>query len=108
MAILSQLIIWINIFFYFNISAFFKNLIFNFFKFIIFLIQIIFDFYYIIKVLKLIFEIINLLLQYFLIDFVTKIYPSIRCAMCFYGVGLSFIVLTIMTMMTAFPHVAIL
>lgn len=49
-----------------------------------------------------------MILQYFLIDFVTKIYLSISCAMCFYGVGLSFIVLTIMTMMTAFPHVAIL
>jgi len=48
------------------------------------------------------------LLQYFLIDFVTKICLSIRCAICFYGVGLSFIVLTILTMMTAFPHVAIL
>ena len=33
-----------------------------------------------------------MVLQYFLIKFVTKICLSIGCAMCFYGVGLSFIV----------------
>ena len=46
-------------------------------------------------------------MQYFSIDFVDIISLAIRCAMCFYGVGLSHIVLTITTMMTAFPHVAI-
>ena len=45
--------------------------------------------------------------SYFLIDFVNNISLSIKCAMCFYGVGLSHIVFAILTMMTAFPHVAI-
>ena len=47
-------------------------------------------------------------MQYFLIDFVSTISFCIVCAICFYGVGLSYIVLTILTMMTAFPHIAII
>ena len=47
-------------------------------------------------------------MQYFLIDFVSTISLCIVCAICFYGVGLSYIVLTILTMMTAFPHIAII
>ena len=47
-------------------------------------------------------------MQYFLIEFVSTISVCIVCAICFYGVGLSYIVLTILTMMTAFPHIAII
>ena len=47
-------------------------------------------------------------MQYFLIEFVNGISVCIVCAICFYGVGLSYIVLTILTMMTAFPHIAII
>ena len=48
------------------------------------------------------------ILQYFSIEFVNEITVSIRCAICFYGVGLSHIVFAILTMMTAFPHIAII
>ena len=47
-------------------------------------------------------------MQYFLIEFVNEITVCIVCAICFYGVGLSYIVFTILTMMTAFPHIAII